>query len=275
MNPSRPASYTFCIWLKMLSKNFDFVQKGAVYGGNAYLHGPEHAQQVGGYDAMSLPELHPGAGSKGQWKATESLAAAGPADDKKRAVAVSVEEAPAAKRQNTSTQSFIPASKAELAAASTNAIKEAEASIRSASHQITPAERDANRVFVTADLEGLAAAIENKVRLRVSLTGPCTVQDIEIELRNAIHGAWVSNMALTRIKRTDGDVAAMQLLRGYANLVMMRLKIKGTGLLKNWIDSTEKDMQDKAAYVPDELRIEVSKGILSGRGREKVADLHK
>ncbi|CCF43038.1 hypothetical protein CH063_02978 [Colletotrichum higginsianum] len=243
------------------AKNFDFVQKGAVYGGNAYLHGPEYAQQVGGYDAMSLPELHPGAGSKGQWKATESLAAAGPADDKKRAVAVSVEEAPAAKRQNTSTQSFIPASKAELAAASTNAIKEAEASIRSASHQITPAERDANRVFVTADLEGLAAAIENKVRLRVLLTGPCTVQDIEIELRNAIHGAWVSNMALTRIKRTDGDVAAMQLLRGYANLVMMRLKIKGTGLLKNWIDATEKDMQDKAAYVPDELRIETIKPV--------------
>ncbi|KAK6226752.1 hypothetical protein QIS74_00307 [Colletotrichum tabaci] len=229
------------------TKNFGFVQKGAVYGGNAYLHGPEYAQQVVGCDAMSLPELHPGAGSKGQWKTTESLAAAGPADDKKRAVAASVEEAPAAKRQNTSTQSFIPASKAELAAASTNAIKEAEASIRSASHQITPAERDANRVFVTADLEGLAAAIENK--------------DIEIELRNAIHGAWVSNMALTRIKRTDGDVAAMQLLRGYANLVMMRLKIKGTGLLKNWIDATEKDMQDKAAYVPDELRIETIKPV--------------
>ncbi|KAJ0163803.1 hypothetical protein CTA2_2372 [Colletotrichum tanaceti] len=241
------------------TKNFGFAQKGPVYGGNAYLHSAEYAQQIVGYDAKSLPELHPGAASKGQWKATESPAAAGPAEDMKRAVFVSAEEAPAAKRPNTSTQSFIPASKAELAAASTNAIKEAEASIRSASHQITPAERDANRVFVTADLEGLAAAIENKVRLRLSLTSSCTAQDIEIELRNAIHGAWISNMALTRIKRTDGGVAAMQLLRGYANLVMIRLKIKGTGLLKNWIDATEKDMQDKAAYVPDELRIETVK----------------
>ncbi|KZL87817.1 hypothetical protein CI238_05542 [Colletotrichum incanum] len=239
------------------TKTGGYAQHGTVSGGNAYLHAPEHAQQAAGYDAKNhtqvylhkgLPQLHPGAGSKAQSKATESLAPAVTADDKKRAATVAAEEAPASKRRNTSLQPFAPAR---------NAIKEAEASVRAAAPpQITPAERDGNRIFVTAGLDGLAAAIEHKVRLRLSLTGVRTAQDAEIELRNAVHGAWVGNMALARIKRTDGSLAAMQLLRGYANLVMMRLQMNGTGLLKNWIDATEKEMQDRAPFVPNELRIQ-------------------
>ncbi|GJC83834.1 hypothetical protein ColLi_06672 [Colletotrichum liriopes] len=238
------------------AKTGGYAQHGTVSGGNAYLHAPEHAQQAAGDDIKNhtqlclhkgLPQLHPGAASKAQTKATRPLAPAITADDKKRAAAVAVEEAPAPKRQNTSLQRFGPAR---------YAIKETETSVRAAAPQITPAERDANRIFVTAGLDGLAAAIEHKVRLRLSIAGVRTVQDAEIELRNAVHGAWVSNMALASIKRMDGSLAAIQLLRGYANLVMMRLQMNGTGLLKNWIDATEKEMQGRAPFVPDELRIQ-------------------
>ncbi|KAK1987930.1 hypothetical protein LZ30DRAFT_777222 [Colletotrichum cereale] len=241
-----------------------YARQGAVYGGNAYLYASEEAQRAAGYDFKNrpqiyqhkgLPQLHPGPGPKGQSKPFEFLIPAVTSDDKRRAAAVAAEEAPSPKRQNTSSQPFAPVSKAELSAASTNAIREAEDSIRATIRHINPAERDVNRAFVTADLDGLAAAIERKVRLRLSITGFRTTQDAEIELRSAVHGAWVSNMALTRIKRTDGALAAMQILRGYANLVMMRMHLTGTGLLKNWIDSTEKDIQDRAVFVPDELRI--------------------
>ncbi|GKT55406.1 hypothetical protein ColTof4_07728 [Colletotrichum tofieldiae] len=238
------------------AKTGGYAQHGTVSGGNAYLHAPEHAQQAAGDDVKNhtqlylhkgLPQLHPGAGSKAQTKATRPLAPAVTADDKKRAAAFAAEEAPAPKRQNTSLQRFGPAR---------YAIQETETSVRVAAPQITPAERDANRIFVTAGLDGLAAAIEHKVRLRLAIAGVRTVQDAEIELRNAVHGAWVSNMALASIKRMDGSLAAIQLLRGYANLVMMRLQMNGTGLLKNWIDATEKEMQGRAPFVPNELRIQ-------------------
>ncbi|GKT48295.1 uncharacterized protein ColSpa_08476 [Colletotrichum spaethianum] len=247
------------------AKTNGHAQQGTVEGANAYLHAPEHAQQAAGYDFKNhtqvyqhkgLPQLHPGAGFRAQTKATESLAPAVASDDEKRAAAAAAEETPAPKRQNTSSQYFAPISKAELSATSSKAIKKAEASTREAAPKTTLAEHDASRAFVTAGLDDLAAAIEHKVRLRLSLTGVRNTQDAEIELRNAVHGAWVSNMALTRIKRADGNLAAMQLLRGYANLVMMKLQMNGTGLLKNWIDATEKEMQDSAPFVPNELRIQ-------------------
>ncbi|EFQ29312.1 hypothetical protein CGRA01v4_05036 [Colletotrichum graminicola] len=245
-------------------KTDGYAQQGAVYGGTAFLYASEEAQQLAGYGVKNrtqtyqhkgLPQLHPGPGPRAQSKTIEFLVPLVTSNDKKRAAALKA-EAPSPKRHVASSQSFTPVSKAELSAASTKAIKEAESSIRASIRQITPAERDANRVFVTAGLDGLAAAIEHKVRLRLLVTGFRTMQDAEIELRNAIHGAWVSNMALTHIKRTDGALAAMQILRGYANLVMMRMQMIGSGLLKNWIDATEKGIQDRAAFVPNELRIQ-------------------
>ncbi|KAK2058682.1 hypothetical protein LY76DRAFT_654609 [Colletotrichum caudatum] len=247
-------------------KNDDYAQHGTVYRDNAFLCASEEAQNTAGYDVKNctrtyqhnrLPQLHPGPEPKFQSKAIEFPVPAVTPDDKKRAtVAVVVEDTLTPKRRKSSSQSFIPISKAELSAASTNAIRETEAPIRASIRQITPAERNANRALVTAGLDDLAAAIENKVCLRLFIIGFHTMQDTEIELRNAIHEAWVSNMAITHIKRTDGSLAAMQILRGYANLVMMRMKVTGSGLLKNWIDATEKDLQDSAAFVPKELRIQ-------------------
>ncbi|KAK1997512.1 hypothetical protein LX36DRAFT_720930 [Colletotrichum falcatum] len=243
------------------------AHQGAAYGGNgAYLYASEEPLQATGcdvnnrtqtYQHRGLPQLHPGPGPKAHSKVIDFLVPSVTSDYKKRAAAVVVaEEVSTAKRHNISLQAFTPVSEANLSTASIKAIKEAEAPIRTTIRQITPAERDANRAFVTADLDGLAAAIEHKVRLRLSITGFQTMQDAEIELRNSIHGAWVSNMALTHIKRTDGALAAIQILRGYANLVMTRMQMTGSGLLKNWIDATEKDVQDRAAFVPNELRIQ-------------------
>ncbi|KAK1956072.1 hypothetical protein LY78DRAFT_686387 [Colletotrichum sublineola] len=266
-------------------KTDGYAQQGAVYGGNAYLYSSEEIQQATScevknrtqtYQHKSLPQLHPGPGPKTQLKAIDFLAPIVTSDGKKRTVAVAAEEAPNPKRQNISSQSFTPVSKAELSAASTRAIKEAEASIRATIRQITPAERDANCVFVTAGLDGLAAAIEHKVLLRLSITGFRAMQDAEIELRNAIHGAWASNMALTRIKRSDGALAAMQILRGYANLVMMRMQMTGSGLIKNWIDATEKDIQDGTPFVPNELRIETVEAAVQEGFKFKIGetDIH-
>ncbi|KAK2009952.1 hypothetical protein LZ32DRAFT_682438 [Colletotrichum eremochloae] len=266
-------------------KTDGYAQQGAVYGGNAYLYSSEETQQATGcevknrtqtYQHKSLPQLHPGPGPKTQSKVIDFLPPIVTSDGKKRTVAVAAEEAPNPKRQNISSQPFTPVSKAELSAASTRAIKEAEASIRATIRQITPAERDANCVFVTAGLDGLAAAIEDKVLLRLSIAGFRAMQDAEIELRNAIHGAWASNMALTRIKRSDGALAAMQILRGYANLVMMRMQMTGSGLIKNWIDATEKDIQDGTPFVPNELRIETVEAAVQEGFKFKIGetDIH-
>ncbi|KAK2040521.1 hypothetical protein LZ31DRAFT_578272 [Colletotrichum somersetense] len=247
-------------------QNDDYAQKGTVYSDNAFLYASEEAQNAAGYDLKSctqtyqhnrLPQLHPGPGPKAQLKAIEFPVPAVVSDDKRRAaVAVVAEDTPTPKRQKNSSQSFIPVSKAELSAASTNAIRETEAPIRASIRHITPAERDADRALVTAGLDDLAAAIENKVCLRLFITVFRTMQNTEIELRNAIHEAWVSNIVIAHIKHTDGALAAMQILRGYANLLMMRMKVTDSGILKNWIDATEKDIQDSAAFVPKELRIQ-------------------
>ncbi|KAK2032606.1 hypothetical protein LX32DRAFT_709495 [Colletotrichum zoysiae] len=247
-------------------QNDYYAQQGTVYSDNAFLYASEEVHNAAGYDVKSctqtyhhnrLPQLHPGPGPKAQLKAIEFPVPAVISDDKRHAaVAVVAEDTPTPKRQNNSSESFIPVSKAELSAASTNAIREAEAPIRASIRQITPAERDADRALVTAGLNDLAAAIENKVCLRLFITVFRTMQSTEIELRNAIHEVWVSNMAIAHIKHTDGALAAMQILRGYANLLMMRMKVTGSGLLKNWIDATEKDIQDSAAFVPEELRIQ-------------------
>ncbi|KAL2877815.1 hypothetical protein SGCOL_006978 [Colletotrichum sp. CLE4] len=120
---------------------------------------------------------------------------------------------------------------------------------------VTPEEREASRRLVTASMVDIMDAIQHKVKLHVRNGGFSAAQRYDSILREVVHKAWVANIVLTLMKRRNGELAAFQLLRGYANTIIVNMNLGQCPLTRNWMDATDQDIQSTAAFVPDIVQI--------------------
>ncbi|OHE97837.1 hypothetical protein CORC01_06872 [Colletotrichum orchidophilum] len=246
-------------------QDYGYAQQGQVQGGSAYLYAPQYGE---GYRHRGLPQLHPGAAYKaktshaGEAQVTQSHTVASPATDNKRGAATA-EQAPASKRQNTNKMPSPTSSMSSMSAGTAGVPEKAQAQapLKPVAPVSTPEERAVSRLLVTTNIAGLMNAIQNKVKLHIAKSGVQTHQQYDLVLREVIHSAWVTNIALTQMKRQNGELAAIQLLRGYANVITSNLGIADGSLTKNWLDGTDYDIQSKTATVPNSVRIDEVKPV--------------
>ncbi|KAF4781665.1 hypothetical protein HER10_EVM0001694 [Colletotrichum scovillei] len=118
-------------------------------------------------------------------------------------------------------------------------------------------ERNASRRIVTASLGDLLDAMQAKLKLHIRAAGLTQRQQCDIVLREMVHSAWVTNIVLTQMKRNNGELPAIAVLRGYAVAIMHNMKLGGCPLTINWIDGTEQAIQSVTADLSSVTQIDV------------------
>ncbi|KAI3551658.1 hypothetical protein CSPX01_01000 [Colletotrichum filicis] len=118
-------------------------------------------------------------------------------------------------------------------------------------------ERNASRRLVTADLGDLLDAIQAKLKLHIRAAGLTQRQQCDVVLREIVHSAWVTNIVLTQMKRNNGELPTIAVLRGYAVAIMSNMKLGRCPLTRNWIDGTDQAIQAVTADLSSVTQIDV------------------
>lgn len=207
-----------------------------------------HAAQVGEHH-HGLSQPHPNPGSNAQGPAavqSQSAVSAIPVNNDNLADS----------EKATTTQVEAPNTQAQ-ASATQAAITSATVAQQILDHE--EAHR-ASRALVEAGLDKLSEAMAARARTRAAADRDGK-QTLEGHLRDAVTQAWCVNQAIRGFRSYGGDQTAIQVLRGFANIAMVRLKIKDGSFVKQWLDATEKDIQENSVFVPQALQIKVSYGL--------------
>ncbi|WYZ34468.1 hypothetical protein EsH8_I_000744 [Colletotrichum jinshuiense] len=231
-----------------------------VYGISTKFEDPEYIQaQVDAAESMraaqigehhhGLPQPHPNPGSNAQGPAavqSQSAVSAIPVNNDNLADS----------EKATTTQVEAPNTQAQ-ASATQAAITSATVAQQILDHE--EAHR-ASRALVEAGLDKLSEAMAARARTRAAADRDGK-QTLEGHLRDAVTQAWCVNQAIRGFRSYGGDQTAIQVLRGFANIAMVRLKIKDGSFVKQWLDATEKDIQENSVFVPQALQIKAVESV--------------
>ncbi|KAL0781127.1 hypothetical protein CaCOL14_002462 [Colletotrichum acutatum] len=257
-----------------------YAQQGQVRGGGAYLHAPQYGE---GPRHLSLPQLHPGADNKRAATAAEKAPAtkrqntskmdsrtAGMSSMSAGTVGVSKTAATPQKAKSSQKGKAPEVVQVSGQAQTTHAQSSSQAqSSQNAQLQqhafppkpiapnITVEERNASRRLVTADLGDLVDAIQAKLKLHIRAAGFTKGQQCDLVLREIVHSAWVANIVLMQMKRNNGELCAIAILRGYVTAIITNMNLGACPLTTNWLDGTHQNIQANAALVPAIAQINV------------------
>ncbi|KAK1527639.1 uncharacterized protein CCOS01_07901 [Colletotrichum costaricense] len=275
------------------AQDHGYAQQGQVQGGGAYLHAPQYGE---GPRHLGLPQLHPGAENKRAAAAAEKAPAAKRQNTSKMdsltasmssmsAGTVGVSKKAATPQKAKSSQKGKAPEVAQVSqtsqsqtsgqaqsfnqAQSTHAqsSNQGQSSGQVQSFQTVPLqpiapntnleERNASRRLVTADLGDLLDAIQAKLKLHIRAAGLTQRQQCDVVLREIVHSAWVTNIVLTQMKRNNGELPTIAVLRGYAVAIMSNMKLGRCPLTRNWIDGTDQAIQAVTADLSSVTQIDV------------------